>query len=173
MVVLDTNIRFQHSSSTKVIMNTIVRASIGLILSSYCLVGTAVAGGSVKAKYPLKSYIHPIGVLSVRESIGNNSTLPYQWKGIYRADPNHPKIKAELKKVGKSEYYGLGDAAVSVYDEQVESAGVKIDGRMTGILDYTIRDRQGRKWSVTVRGDRDFHSLESGEFTVFIGIPGG
>jgi hypothetical protein len=153
-------------------MNTIVNAGIGLMLSSYCLVGTAVATGRVKAKCPFKNYIHPIGVLSVRESIGNNSTA-YRWKAVYRADPNHPKIKSELEKVGKSDYYGLGDAAVSVYDEQLESAGVKIDGRMAGIVSYTIADRQGRKWSVVVRGDRDFHSIESGEFTVFIGIPGG
>lgn len=153
-------------------MNTIANASIGLILSSYCLVGTAVAAGRVKAKCPFKGYIHPIGVLSVRESIGDNSTS-YRWQAVYRADPNHPKIKAELEKVGKSDYYGLGDAAVSVYDEQLESMGVKIDGRMTGIVSYTIKDRQGRKWSVTVRGDRDFHSSESGEFSVFIGTPGG
>jgi hypothetical protein len=152
-------------------MNTIANASIGLILSSYCLVGTAVAAGRVKAKCPFKGYIHPIGVLSVSESLGDNSTS-YRWKAVYRADPNHPKIKAELKKVG-SEYYGSGDAAVSVYDEQVESAGVKNDGRMSGMFSYTIKDRQGRKWSVTVRGDRDFHSVESGEFTVSIGTPGG
>jgi hypothetical protein len=151
-------------------MNTITNISIGLILSSYCLMGTAVAAGSVKAKCPFKGYIHPIGVLSVRETLGDRSTS-YRWKAVYRADPNHPKIKAEL--VGKSEYYGLGDAAVSVYDEQVESAGVKNDGRMTGMFSYIIRDRQGRKWQVMVRGDRDFHSLESGEFTVSISTPGG
>ncbi|WP_309737802.1 hypothetical protein [Chamaesiphon sp. OTE_20_metabat_361] len=58
-------------------MNTIASASIGLILSSYCLVGTAVAAGSVKAKCPFKGYIHPIGVLSVRESIGDNSTYGF------------------------------------------------------------------------------------------------
>jgi hypothetical protein len=153
-------------------MNTIANASIGLILFSYCSVGTAVAAGRVKAKCPFKNYIHPIGVRSVRERIGDNSTA-YRWEGVYLADPNHPKIKAELKKVGKSDYYGLGDAAVSVYDEQLESAGVKIDGRMTGIVGYTIKDRHGRKWSVIVRGDRDFHSVESGEFTVSIGPLGG
>ena len=76
-------------------MNTIANVSIGLILSSYCLVGTAVAAGSVKANCPFKGYIHPIGVLPVSESLGERSTT-YRWKAVYRADPNHPKIKADL-----------------------------------------------------------------------------
>ena len=152
-------------------MNTIANASIGLILFSYCLVGTAVAAGSIKAKCPFNGYIHPIGVLAVQESLGDNSTS-YRWKAVYRADPNHPKIKAELERV-KSEYYGSGDAAVSVYDEQLKSAGAKSKGRTLGVVSYEIKDRQGRKWSVVARGDRDFHSVESGEFTVFIGTPGG
>ena len=76
-------------------MNNITNVSIGLILSSYCLVGTAVAAGSVKAKCPFKGYIHPIGVLAVREILGDKSTS-YRWKAVYRADPDHPKIKAEV-----------------------------------------------------------------------------
>jgi hypothetical protein len=155
-------------------MNTIVNASIGLILSSYCLVGTAVAAGRVKAKYALKSYIHPIGVLSVRERRPSHNSSLNLWEGVYRADSNYPKIKANLKKFGTKSAvdeffeYGLSSAAVSVYRDQVEAAGIKAISSGIGMFEYKIKDRQGRVWSVIVRGDRDFHPIDSGEFTVVI-----
>ncbi|PSB59416.1 hypothetical protein [Chamaesiphon polymorphus] len=151
-------------------MKTITNLTISIAIAGLSL--TAVAAVKVRAKYPFKSYIHPIGVLSVRETVGDRTTA-YRWMGVYRADPNHPKIKAELQRVGKSEYYGVGDAAISVYAAQLRSAGIKIDGRMTGLVSYKIKDSRGRTWSVYARSDRDFHPVESGEFSVVIGIPGG
>jgi hypothetical protein len=151
-------------------MKTITK--LGIVGSGcYLLTGTATAAGIVKAKYALKSYIHPIGVLSVRESKSYGLDL---WKGVYCADPNHPKIKANLKKFGKKSAvydffdYGLNSAAVSVYKEQVEAAGIKATSSGIGMFEYKIKDDRGRVWSVIVRGDRDFHPIDSGEFTVVI-----
>ncbi len=149
--------------------------SIGLALSIFCSPEIGLAVAKVVANYPFKTYkgyIHPIGILSVTEEIGK-SNYAYRWKGLYRADPNNPKIKAELKKVGESKYYGLSAAAVSVYDKQVEALGIKVDSRMTGIFSYMVKDRQGRQWQVIVRGDQDFYTSKSGEFSVFRSPPSG
>jgi hypothetical protein len=122
----------------------------------------------VRAKYPLPGYIHPKGILSIKEEVGDSKTA-YLWRGIYKADPNYPPVKSEIARFGRSNY-GVGDAAVSVYCELVKSKGIKTHNP-GGMCGYNFKDRQGKTWRAIVRGD--YHSQESGEFSVFIGIPGG
>jgi hypothetical protein len=122
----------------------------------------------VQAKHTLPGYIHPKGVLSIKEEVGDTTTA-YLWRGIYKADPNNPPIKSEIARFGHSNY-GVGDAAFSVYCKLVKSKGIKVHnpGDMCG---YNFKDRQGKTWRAIVRSD--YHSPDSGEFSVFIGTPGG
>jgi hypothetical protein len=151
------------------------------IISTICLavsiaflpwVGVA-DGRSRIAKYAPKGYIHPIDAIFIRETVGNSNTA-YKWEGVYRADPNHPKIKAELKRVGKSDYYSMGDAAVSVYERQLARSGIKVISLGTGSFTYNIRDSQAQEWQVMVGGDPIVTiPKKSTEFTASISTPGG
>jgi hypothetical protein len=135
--------------------------------------GVGVADATRIAKYAPKGYIHPIDAIFVREKVGNSNTA-YKWEGVYRADPNNPKIKAELKKVGKSDYYSMGDAAVSIYERQLATSGIKVISLGTGSCTYMIRDRRGKEWQVMVGGDSVVTiPRKSPEFTTSISTPGG
>jgi hypothetical protein len=133
---------------------------------------TTVAPSEVKSKYAPQGYIDPIAVISLQEKRGD-ATTAYKWWGVYRVDRNHPLIKAELQAVGERPHYDVGDAAVSVYAQQVEAKGIKPDPRLTGYLSYLITDEKGRVWQVIVRSDDDLHPLGSEEFSVIIANPGG
>jgi hypothetical protein len=111
-----------------------------------------VDGKSRIAKYAPLGYVHPIDAIFVREKVGDSNTS-YKWEGVYRADPNNPKIDAEFKRVGESDYYNIGDAAVSIYERQLAASGIKFISLGTGACTYMIRDRRGKEWQVMVSVD--------------------
>jgi hypothetical protein len=132
-----------------------------------------VDGKSRIAKYAPPGYIHPIDAIFILEKVGNSNTA-YKWEGVYRADPHNPKIKAELKRVGKSDYYGIGDAAVSIYEKQLTSSGIKVQSLGAGYCTYTIGDSRGKEWQVMVGvGAVVTIPRKSPEFTASISTPGG
>jgi hypothetical protein len=149
-------------------------STIFLAISIAFLLWVGVVDGKSRiAKHAPLGYIHPIYAIFIREKVGNSNTA-YKWEGIYRADPNNPKIKAELKRVGKSDYYNIGDAAVSVYEKQLASSGIKVQSLGAGYCTYMIRDSRGKEWQVMVGvGSVVTTPRKSPEFTASISIPGG
>jgi hypothetical protein len=151
-------------------------STICLTISIAFLPWVGVADGRARiAKYALKGYIHPIDAIFVREKIGNSNTA-YKWEGIYRWNPNNPKIKAELKSVGKNDEYGICYAAVSVYEQQLKSLGIdEIQSLGSGgLFSYMIRDRQGKQWQVMVScGSIHEEARKSTKFSASISTPGG
>jgi hypothetical protein len=129
------------------------------------------ANAVVRAKHAFSRYIHPQRVIALQEEQGNANTS-YRWRGVYTVDLRDPQIAAELKEVNNPEY-SPGMAGVTLYEHQVRAAGYQVHSRMSGIFMYDIQDGKGTTWAVIVRGDRDFHSANSSEFTVVIGVPGG
>ncbi len=149
-------------------------STIFLAVSISFLPWVGVADGRSRiAKYAPLGYVHPIDAIFIREKVGNSNTA-YKWEGVYRANPHNPKIKAELKKVGKSDYYSIGDAAVSVYEKQLASSGVKVRSLGTGSCTYMIKDIRGKEWQVMVTGDSVVTiPKKSTEFMASISTPGG
>jgi hypothetical protein len=132
-----------------------------------------VDGKSRIAKYAPLGYIHPIDAIFIREKVGNSNTA-YKWEGVYRADPNNTKIDAELKRVGKSDYYSIGDAAVSIYERQLATSEIKVISLGTGSCTYMIRDLRGKEWQVMIGvGSVLTIPRKSPEFTASISTPGG
>ena len=149
-------------------------STICLAISISLLPWAGVADGRSRiAKYAPLGYIHPEGAIFIREEVGNSNTA-YKWQGVYRANPHHPKIQAELKRVGKSDYYSIGDAAVSVYERQLASLGVKVRSLDAGSCTYMIKDVRGKEWQVMVTGDSVVTiPKKSSEFTASVSTPGG
>jgi hypothetical protein len=123
---------------------------------------------TIMAKHAVSGYVHPKGVLSVREEV-MDPTASYRWRGVYQANPNYPPIKAQTA----AGWTSIGGNAVSAYCDQVQASGIKIGTRQGGYCSYTFKDAQGKEWQAIARDDSDYHQPESGEFSVFIGLPGG
>jgi hypothetical protein len=122
---------------------------------------------TIMAKHALSGYVHPKGVLSVREEVMDPDAA-YRWRGVYQADPNYPPIKAQTD----AGLISIGGNAVSAYCDQVRDSGIKIGTRQGDYCSYIFKDAQGKEWKAVARGDSDYHQPESGRFSVFIGVPG-
>jgi hypothetical protein len=150
-------------------------STICLAISISFLPWMEVANGRFRiAKYAPSGYIHPIDAIFVKEKVGYANT-PYGWEGIYRWNPNNPKIKADLKRVGKNDNYGICYAALNVYEQQLKSLKIEIQSLGSGgLFSYMIRDRQGKQWQVMVScGSIEEEARKSAEFSTSITNPGG
>jgi hypothetical protein len=148
-------------------------STICLAVSISFLPWVRVADGRSRiAKYAPSGYIHPIDAILIREKIGYANT-PYG--GIYRWNPNNPKIKADLKKIGKNDSYGICYAALNVYEQQVKSLKIEVQSLGSGgLFSYLIRDSQGKQWQVMVScGSIEEEARKSADFRASISIPGG
>lgn len=94
----------------------------------------------------------------------------YVWQAIYDADAQHPAVKQALEAATKD---GLtldaGDAAVSVYADELRAAGVEVSDLMGGFM-YRV---EPGTLDVIVRSDDDFHRGDPTGFTISVGPAGG
>ena len=100
----------------------------------------------------------------VRELIAGDRGTAYRWKGVFEARPDDPSLAPHTKE-GRD----AGDAALALYGEQIEAAGLGrgFDGMS---VSYFIQDRS---LHVMCRSDDDFHAGDPTGFSCFVGAPGG
>lgn len=103
-----------------------------------------------------------------REVLGGTGKTAYYWKAVYEVAPDDPAIISALASDDALPGWDAGDAALHLYESQIEAAGLELTRGPGTTMYYPIGDLV-----VTASSGSQFHLNDPTGFTIFVGPAGG
>lgn len=100
--------------------------------------------------------------------LGGTKKTAYFWKSIYEVDPADPTIVSALASDDATPTWDAGDAALHLYEDQLEAAGVDLTRGPGTAMYYQTGDLV-----VSANSGSQFHRDDATGFTISVGPAGG